>query len=332
MKKSIILSVGALFLITGCGTSINLTKYSPIQAPKASHMPSPDELQSKKPNVIVMDLDNNHIKLAEEAEAGKAMATTINGGLASSHEVNIVKRLDNTDLKDEVKLSQKLKSLGDKTANYIVTGKIDNATYNWTFHEESTWTDKKGRVHVIPPSISYKACVSGNVNVYKLPDLKVLDTIPVEACATDSEDARSPSQARKSNPGLVRNAATEAADDATYPLMNFFSPKGYITEVRKNKDGDLIAKLTIGTDDGLKEGDTVKIYTIKDSINPLTNKKESNIVEVAVGKVSNQNGPHFAWIIIDKDDINPGYTIHIGDFAKVEKEESWFSKLKKIVN
>ena len=323
------LVIGA-FLLTGCGTNINLAKYSPINAPKAPHMPSQEELNNKKPNVIVMDIDDNDIEVAKEAKAGKAMAAKINEDLGASNEVRIVKRLNNINLKDEVKKTEVLKSLGDNSANYIVTGKINNATYKWEFNERKIITDKKGRVHVIPPFISYEACVSGNVEVYKLPELELQTSIPVKACTHEREDARSPYEAKKKNPSLVREAAVEAADDAKYPLMNFFAPKGYITEIRKNKDGDLIAKITIGSADGLKEGDKVKIYTIEDSVNQLTNKKESHTIQIGVGKVSNQIAPHFAWIIIEE--VEPNKTLHIGDFAKVEKEESLISKALKVIN
>lgn len=324
MKKAILFSIGVLFFLTGCGTSINLTKYSPIQAPKASHMPSPSELENKKPTVVIMNINDNGIETAIKARAGKAMGTRLNTELAQSGEVNIIKRLKNTNLENEVKRAEITKSLGGNGVDYIVTGKIDNASYNWKFYEARTWRDKKGRVHYIPPYIKYIACVSGNIQIYSLPDLIVKSTIPVKSCVYETVNARSSYQAKRSNPALVRSAAISAIDDAKYPLENFFAPKGYILEIRRNEDGELIAKLTIGSEDGVKEGDKVDIYTLKDYINPITNKKTIQTVKIAKGKVSNQIGPHFSWIIIDKDDINPGYTLHIGDFAKIKKEFSFF--------
>ena len=330
MRKKVLLgAVSSLLVLTGCGSSINLSKYSPTNAPKAQVMPSKKELAGKKPNVIVMDVDNNNIPVAKKAEAGKAISTKINGELAASNEVNIVQRLKSTNLEDEVKRAELAKTLGTKGVNYVIGGKIDNATYTWAFHEAQRWTDKKGRVHVTPPYISYESCVSGNIKVLSLPDLKVVKTIPIEACAHDSEDARYPSQAKKYDASLVRKAAVEAADDATYPLKNFFAPKGYIQEIRRNGD-DLIAQVTIGKKDGLKTGQDVNIYTVKIFTNKLTGQKEKEEVKIGEGTVSNQIGNNYAWIIVN--DLNDGETLHIGDYIKPVAKEGFFSKLIKAVN
>ncbi len=332
MKKALLFisGVASLMLFTGCGSSINLAQYSPTNAPKAEFMPTKAQLQGKKPNVIVMDADNNGIPLAQQAKAGTAIGTKINGSLAESKEVNIVNRLKRTNLEDEVKRAELAKTLGKSGVNYVVTGKISNATYNWTFHEEQTWTDKKGRVHVTPPSITYEACVDGNIKVYSLPNLKDVKTIPIEACVHDSEDARSPSDARKSNPSLVREAAMEAAGDATYPLKNFFAPKGYIEDIRRDSDGDLIAEVTIGTNDGLKTGQSVKIYTIKSITNKLSDTTQKETLEIGDGTVSDQLGPDYAWIIIK--DLKNGETLHIGDYIKPVSKESILKKIWEVIN
>jgi len=330
MKKILGFSAVSLLLLTGCSHKINLAEYYPINAPKAKHMPSKEELAGKKPNVLVMDINNNGIEIAKKAKAGEAMATKINGELANSKIVNVVKRLKSTNLEDEVKRAQIAKSLGANNAGYVITGKIDNATYTYQFHEAYTYRDRKGRYHRVPPSISYESCVSGNIKVYSLPDLQVKKTIPVDGCVHQSQDARSPSDAIKYNPSLVRKAAVEAADDATYPLENFFAPKGYIEEVRKKGD-DLIIKVTIGTEDGLKPGDDVYIYTIEDVKNNLTGKVDSEEKMIGKGIVSdNEVGKHYAWIIVDE--IKPGYAIHIGDYVKPHKSQSLFTKIVKAVN
>jgi len=329
MKRILSFSVISLFLLTGCSHKINLAEYSPISAPKAKHMPSKEELSNKKPSVLVMDINNNRIEIAQKAKAGEVMATKINGELAASKIVNVVKRLKSTNLEDEVKKIQIMKSLGINNANYIITGKIDNATYNYQFYEAYIYKDKKGRYHRVPPKITYESCVSGNIKVYSLPDLKIKITIPVKACAYQSQDARKPSDAIKYNPSLIRKAAIEAADDAIYPLENFFAPKGYIEEIRK-KDDQFIIKVTIGIEDGLKPGDDVYIYTIKDFKNNLTGKIDSEEKMIGKGIVSdNEIGRHYAWIIVDE--LKEGYILHIGDYVKPHKSQSFFTKLIKAV-
>ena len=328
-KKLLLSSISSLIILTGCGSSINLNKYSPTNAPKAQAMPSKAQLAGKKANVIVMDAGNNNIAIAKKAEAGNTIGTKINGALAASNEVNIIQRLKSTNLEDEVKRAELAKTLGTKGVNYIIGGKIANATYNWTFHEESRWTDKKGRVHITPPSISYESCISGNIKVLSLPNLNIVKTIPIDACVHDSEDARSPSQARRYDASLVRRAAMEAADDATYPLKNFFAPKGYIEEIRRNGD-DLIAEVTIGTKNGLKTGQDVVFYTLKTITNKLSGKSHKEAVKTGEGTVSNQIGNDYAWIIVNN--IEDGATLHIGDYIKPVSKEGFFTKIIKAVN
>jgi TolB-like protein len=336
--SGILLSSIAIFGLTGCGTSINLSKYKQQPLQKAKNMPSKKEMTSTElPKVIIMDLSNNKIKLASQASLGKSIATNINTNLANAKSVKLVKRVDDTSynkiLAREIKMAELGKEIDADVgqADYILTGQLSNASYDYTFQEAyTTYVKTKHGVRSIyhPPSINYKACVEGNAKIFKLPSLEEATSIPFQECSNSSEEARSALSARKRNDGLLREAGAQAADTMSYPLKNFFAKKGYIYELRKDGD-DIIVKTTLGTKFGAKEGDEINIYAIEDLTNPLTNETKKTEVKIAQGTISNQLNSDYSWIIIDK--IEDGKAIKAGNYVKIEYKEGLLSKTLKFI-
>jgi TolB-like protein len=322
--------------LSGCGTSIKLSAYKPTTLPKAKNMPSKEVMMSNElPKVIIMDIDDNGMKIAKQAQLGRSIATDINTNLAQARSVKLVKRVNKVSydkmLSKEVKAAELSKELGTDVgqADYILTGQLSNASYDHSFHEGyyyyvKTKRGKERRYH--PPYISYKACAVGNIKIFALPSLKEASSIPFNECSSKSEDARSASEAKLKNNGLVRAAGNEAADTVKYPLKNFFAKKGYISEMRKDGD-DLIVNTTLGTKFGAKEGEEVKIYAIEDLTNSLTGVTKKTEVQIGTGKISNQINSDFSWIIVDE--VEDGKNIEAGDYIKINYQEGLFSKAMK---
>jgi len=337
-KKSLVAATVVGLGLSGCGTSIKLSEYKPTTLPKAKNMPSKEEMMSSAlPKVIIMDIDDNGIKIAKQAKLGRSIATDINTNLAEARSVKIVKRVNKVSydkmLTKEVKAAELSKELGTDVgqADYILTGKLSNATYDHTFHEAyTTYVKTKHGTRAIhhPPSISYSACAVGNIKVFKLPSLDEATSIEFNECSHSSEQARSPRDAKLRNDGLVREAGNEAADTAKYPLKNFFAKKGYIYEMRKDGD-DLIIKTTLGTKFGAKEGEDVEIYAVEDLTNSLTGVTKKTEVKIATGKISNQLNSDFSWVIVDE--VEDGKNIEAGDYIKIKYEEGFFSKTMKFI-
>jgi hypothetical protein len=296
-------------------------------------MPSKEVMMSNElPKVIIMDIDDNGMKIAKQAKLGRSIATDINTNLAQAKSVKIVKRVNKVSyekmLSKEVKAAELSKELGTDVgqADYILTGQLSNASYDHTFRAAYTsYVKTKHGTRAIhhPPSISYKACAVGNIKIFALPNLDEAKSIDFDECSHSSEEARSPSDAKLRNDGLVREAGNEAADTAKYPLKNFFAKKGYIYEMRKDGD-DLIIKTTLGTKFGAKEGEDVEIYAVETLTNSLTGVSKDTVVKIANGKISNQLNSDFSWIIVD--DLDEGKNIEAGDFIKIKYEEGFFSK------
>ncbi len=330
-----VLSIG----FTGCGTSIMLSKFKPQPLPKAEHVPSKEKMMSDElPKVIIMDINDNDIFVAKNAKLGKNIATSINTGLAEAKSVKLIKRVDNVEyskmLSNEIKAAELGKEIDADVgqADYIITGQLSNASYDHSFTEGYYYTvkTKNGTARKYqPPRISYKACSTGNVKIFELPDLSEADSFEFDECTSTSHEARSPKDAKIRNDGLVRESGAEAADTIKYSLKNFFAKKGYVYELRK--DGDkVIVKTTLGSKFGAKEGEEVDIYAVESLTNSLTGETKKTEVIVAKGQISNQLNKDFSWIIIDE--IIDGKELNAGDYVKIKYEEGFFSKMVKVIN
>jgi len=332
-------ATASVLFFTGCGSELNLPDYKKTPLQNATHMPSKAEMAGAHAKVIMMPIDNNGLSIAQRAKLGNSMIVKINTELANAKSVDIVKRVKKSSydkiLSKEVQAAELSKELGTDVgqADFIVTGQISNATYTHHFTEAYTYEcrDLQGNKGICkaPPHMSYESCVEGNIKVFKLPELKEVFSNPFDECSRTGTDVRSARDVVRENNSLVREAGAEAADTVTYPLKNFFAIKGYIYEERKNADGEIILKTTLGTKTGAKEGDDVIIYDIADETNPLTGKTSTDTVKIGTGIISNQITPNSSWVIVDE--LTGENTPKSGDFVKIIKKESIWSKGLKLI-
>jgi len=326
----IALTIITFLSLSGCGTAIELSKFTPVSIVKSPNAPSKKMLEKYEASkVIITDLDNNSIKLAVESSLGKSMSSALNSKLADSTSIQIVKRIDSVSLTQEIKAKELAMQTGVDVGevDYIISGSISNVTYDYSFAPGYT-LEIAGKKIPMPPKWNYKACVSGDIKIYSLPNLKVKKSIPFNECSSSSTDATTYRYPKIKDYGLVRQAGEEGIDSASYEVKNFFVKKGYIYEMRRDDDGNTILKTSLGKKDGAKEGLKVEIFTIKDIKNPLTEETVKEEVKIGDGVVTNQIGNSFSWIKIEN--LNSGESIMIGDFIKIQYQESILSKVIKM--
>jgi len=331
IKYQITIVILAIVLFTGCGTSINLTKYSPMPLQKAQHIPSKEKLLSNSLyKVIIMDIDNGGMEIAEQSKLGTTIATNINTLLAKAKSVKLIKRVNKSSylkmLEKEIEASELSKELGTDVgqADYIITGKLSNATYDHSFQEGYYYyiKTKKGKIRKYSsPRMRYSSCASGNIKIFSLPTLNEADSFDFHKCSGKSTEVRSSRDVVRRNDGLVRESGVRSAYSVSYPLKNFFAKKGYIYEM-KSDDGDKIVKVNLGTNHGAVEGEDIDIYSIEDSYNSLTEETKKETVKIGVGQISNQLTTTSAWIIIDE--LEDGKKIKAGNFVKIKYTKGFF--------
>jgi TolB-like protein len=324
VSVSVLLGMG--FGLTGCmgGPSINLKDYKKVSLTK-SKFATAKKKQAGTAKIIIMNIDNNGIANAEKINLGKSLASNINKELSENKNVRVLKRIssDNYEkiLSKEIKAAEVGKELGEDVgqANYLVSGQLSNVTYTNKFTEASSYVDKDGKSHYTAPSIKYEACVQGTLKVFSLPELQEQETKSFDECSSSSEQARSPRDAKASNGTLEREAGAEAMDSVAYTLKSFFTPKAYISKMKKDGDTKII-EVGVGKKQGVKNGDEVNIFT-------MTN---DGPVQIGEGEVTNKITNTKCWVMVT--DLEDDATIKQGDYVKVIYKEGTWSKLGKTVD
>lgn len=323
MKRflSLALPFSAALLFSGCGSSIgNLQSFSPVPLQKTEFMPAKDEVKSGRSKIIMFKIDDSGFAAGKRANVGDSLYVEIARVLTQGGTVEILDRTVADKLEDEIKLAELSGSLNAQddmldTARYAVAAEISNASFSSRFVAASSWYDKKGIQHIIPAHYIYTASLSGLIKIYSIPSMKIVKTIELHDNKSRRENSRFLQKGQQFDAGLVNGAARDAVHAARIELKNFFAPKGYIME--KRTDGSTnIFQITIGSRHGLTQGDTVNVYTMKSSQNPLTGESEVEESLVTTGKVSELVSDTKAWIVVDEEDpLNP---VHLGDYAKIE--------------
>ncbi len=329
MIKSTSLLFISLLLFSGCGATIDsLEAFTPIPLEKSAFMPSKEEIKSGKTKIVLTRIDDSDFGLAMQANLGQSLVVELERRLGRSGTVEILDRSIANKVENEIRLSElngqsHMNDIELSVAKYAISGDLSNAQFTSQFVQMQKWTDKEGKVYVIPAYYNYTASVSGIFKIYAIPSMKVVKTISFSGTNSRREDSNYygnrhlPSDAT----GMLNKAGSSAIYSTRYAFQNFLAPKGYIMEQRDDEDKSILL-VNIGSSDGLKTGDDVKIYSVQSSINPLTDEEEIQDIKVAEGIVSDKLTKHRAWIIVEDkthavklgDYVKANYTSGFGDF------------------
>ena len=232
---------------------------------------------------------------------------------------------------------------GPIVADYAISGAISNAGFTSKYSNGSTYYNPQSRQFVsVPPKYTYSADVAGNLKIYELPSLTVVDSIEFTAKKSRSEAVQQEGglalgglqiggkkvEGAKRDDNLIRKAGEDAVNDVEVDIKNFFAKKGYVLEKRilGNK---AIFKISLGSDDGIKQDDKFEVSGKYESQNPITGEIEVERKIIASGSVSDLIDPKSAWVVID--DTKKAETIRLGDAVKMKYKKSKFASVAKSV-
>lgn len=325
-----LISAAAIIGISGCSAKIaNISEYKPVPMAQSKFMPT--KFESSKPKVVVFELSNGKNQSAVKADVGMTTAAELEKQLSQSGAIEIVDRNAAEKLKDEIQLTEmggNSSYTGPAIASYAISGTISNAGMSSKFIEASSWVDKEGRTHVTPPSCLYVGSVNGSVKIYELPSMKVSLNRPFSESKRQSENARSAYDCtRGDDASLIRAAAVDSAEEMRHDLKNFFAKKAYISEKRISTDGkQIIFKIEFGTNDGVKSGDNIEIYTIEENFNSLQNLSTQEEIKISKATISDQLTQNACWILIENKET--AEKIKQGDYVKLCYEKSFLDSVK----
>jgi hypothetical protein len=326
-----IIFVGILLLMGGC-TSLDIKDFDawqPVDLEKSELAPT-DLANSKFVVANFREPPDPRVKgISSLANLASLMMGTTEKYLTDAG-IEVVSRNDAQKLLGEVQLAEQKGKVGGYKgpviAQYVIVGHIDSVDTSAEFQEASEYVTKKGERIYTPPKCKYEANVTGTIRVYTVPKLIIAKSVSMRGTDNTSEDSRGNCE---NNPAkltaLIREAGDEALYDASTKFQNFFAPHGYIIEMRKSPNGkDSIIKVTIGSNRGLKIGKTVEVFTKTLQNNPLTEESTQEERKVTTGRVTNQVGESYAWIMLDEPEL--ANRLKIGDYVKMKFEKSWFKR------
>lgn len=342
MKK---LSLILLFILTSCSTTIkDFDKYEKEFISKTSFMPSAENIKGIQPKLVVFEFDENNNEVAKNANLGKIIGNNIENILTQDRLVELVDRKAAEKLKQEIALAEMNKTgiyKGPKIADYAISGSISNADFSSKYSSGSTYVNPKNmQLITIPPKYTYSSNVSGNIKIYELPSLTVIENVEFSGAKTRSENVRQNGglslgalqiggekvNGISRDDGLVRSAAYDAILSSNIELKNAFAKKGYILEKRVF-DKKAIFKISLGSQDGIKQEDEFEIIGQFEVENPITNEVEIERRIIASGKVSNIVNPSYSWVVLNEKEKNK--SIRLGDMVKIKYKRNALEKLLK---
>lgn len=171
-----------LLLLASCSTTIkNFDAYEKQFLSKTNFMPSKENLEGKTPRVVVFPLDQNNNEIATQAGLGDSLANDVENVLSKNRLGEIVDRKAAVKLQKEIALAEMKKTgayKGPIVADYAISGAISNAGFTSKYSSGSTYYNPQSRQMVsIPPKYTYSADVAGNLKIYELPSLAVVELI-----------------------------------------------------------------------------------------------------------------------------------------------------------
>ena len=346
IKKTIL--IFTIFIISSCSSKIyNFESYLPQPFPKTNFMPDSDMVAGKPSKVVVFELDEGKNTIAKRAGLGEVLTINLENSLTKHRLAELVDRKIATKLKKEITLAEMNKTgsyKGPIIADYAISGAISEAGFNKKYSSGFIIPDGKGGITKTKPKFTYTGSVAGNIKIYELPSMQVIETFEFSGKESRSEDVKTDNnisiagliefggqktQGLERDDNLVREAGKEAIESIEIAVKNFFAQRGFILEKRvfKNKT---IFKISVGSSNGIKTGDKFIVIGKYEIQNAITNEIEIEDRIIAQGKVSNKINPKFSWVIIEDDNVIN--SIRLGDAVRFQYQKSWLNKIQKLAD
>ncbi len=132
-----------------------------------------------------------------------------------------------------------------------------------------------------------------------------------------------------SDDSLVRKTGEDAINSIAIDLKNSFAKKGYILEKRVYKN-NAIFKISLGSLDGIKQGDKFEVIGQYETENPITQESEVERRIITTGVITDKIDPKTCWVKID--DKNQENAIRLGDSVKMKYKKSFFFKVTRVAS
>jgi len=126
--------------------------------------------------------------------------------------------------------------------------------------------------------------------------------------------------------GGIKASINKSLPQINKDFSNFFTVKGYITDIRANKD-DVIVRINLGSNQKVTKDSIFKVYTLEQNIDPLTNKKSCDKVESEIIlKATCKIGLNYTWATIESGNKKDIKILQL--VQKISKKDGLLSAIK----
>ena len=333
MKQIAIASL--LLLVLSCKPVIkdlNLYQKKPVE--NTEFMPSGDQLSKAVPAVVVFEFADT-TENGTQTGLKKFIPVKIEATLLSKKLAKILSRESYKTLQNEITLAEMngkaSKSSATQDANFAITGEI--TAINFSSRDVTPVNTDQSLISVLKkesPVYQYTAGVVASAKIYSMPDMSVTQTLQFQGEARSTEKAKIKSDglmsrqfepAKEFDSNLVQRAAENAIKNSETELKNVFAKSGYISEIREMK-GKFIAKINLGSADGVVHGDKVNLIQKRTVDDSLSGEEQVDVINLGGAIISNQITANSSWVVIK--DPKSATELKIGDTAKVFYKQPLF--------
>jgi len=262
-----------------------------------------------------------------------SITSALEAKLAEMGGVNIYSRDDLKKIMKEQKLQQSglmnektIVKVGKLTGvKYIITGSIDSVTQKYVNYSSVTKllnnNQKQSKEQILfTEALKLGASAASGMKITTRVTFKIID-VETGEIVDSIQEKETKNIGKIPNPtytqiiGGIKDDIMQAINDAQTKFSNFFTVKGYILQVKTDKDHkDFIAEINLGSNNKINPEQTFKVYNFSELIDPIKHTiscdKTTLNVELTVSKNQIQN--HTSWTKADGDDANklrPGMII-----------------------
>lgn len=242
-----------------------------------------------------------NVKREVDAKLSTTLTPLLETKISALSGITLVTRSDIEKINEELKLqdsglldtSTSVKVGQLLGAKYIVTGSIDNveinrrdnegafmAVNNVTSRTDYWEVQAAGLFGRLLTSFTDGLLIKTTVTV-KVLDVQTGQILHAQTIQDDVHIGKFTNPTYDVYIGGIKAAIIDSLEDFDYTFKNQFSLTGYITKVRANND-DMIAQINLGTEHKVHEGDIFKVYKFEENIDPLTQQKSCDKIELPI--------------------------------------------------
>lgn len=305
-----VFSIAVIFSCSACthyqieGDPSDQRTWFPVAVGHTENMPSRSQILGERDNVVVLKTRIEG-RVYHRHKLEKLIANSVEKAVSDAG-ANLLDREISERVKKEVLQAEKEGIVNLKTndvADFIFQPVLHDVILYKHYTKGSVTKHKDGSVTRREGHCRFDARVNGYVYVYEVPSLQVKKVIRMYGRAEVDGLIRGRSCSFSS--AEKKQWLSQAAETFSYgynaQLKSVFNNTGYVADVRRNADGTVIIKTTLGKRLGAKTKYKVNIYQLRLEKNLITEELEEQKRFIAAGVVSDKLDDKYSWIIIDKD-------------------------------